>query len=308
MKFYDGDLCDYIERYKQSKLYTKCVIPYDSIKNIIISGPSGSGKYSNVLYYLSKFSMSKLRYDKKITIQIPKQEPYYIRISDIHYEVDMEQLGCNAKLLWHEIYTHIVDIIEQYKTHQVIVCKNFHKINNDLLKVFYSYIQDSRQYSVNFILITDHLSFIPNNIYMSFNILTTSKLKSKHCFDKIGKKINKNTSVDNLKSYLSGFPSTSYSDKLTNDIQEYLELYPNISYKTLREQLYSILIYDIDISIFIWSLISKCLTRDVKITEDFIIYINEFFQLYNNNYRPIYHLEKIIYYILNHIHEDKTSM
>ena len=57
-----------------------------------------------------------------------------------------------AKLLWHEIYTHIVDIIEQYKTHQVIVCKNFHKINNDLLKVFYSYIQDSRQYSVNFIL------------------------------------------------------------------------------------------------------------------------------------------------------------
>ena len=85
-------------------------------------------KYSNVLYYLSKFSPSKLRYDKKITIPIPKQDPYFIRISDIHYEIDMEQLGCNAKLLWHEIYTHIVDIIEQYKTHQVIVCKNFHKI------------------------------------------------------------------------------------------------------------------------------------------------------------------------------------
>ena len=69
MKFYDGDLSDYIEQYKQSKLYAKCVIPYDKIKNIIISGPSGSGKYSNVLYYLSKFSPSKLRYEKKILYQ-----------------------------------------------------------------------------------------------------------------------------------------------------------------------------------------------------------------------------------------------
>ncbi len=291
MKFYDGDLSEYIEQYNQSKLYTKCVIPYKTIKNIIISGPSGSGKYSNVLYYLSTFSPSKLKYNKKITIPIHKDDSYYIRISDIHYEIDMEQLGCNAKLLWHEIYTHIV---EQYKTQQVIVCKNFHKINNDLLNVFYSYIQDSRQFSVNFILITDHLSFIPNNIFMSFNILTTSKLKLKQCFDKIGKKINKKISVDNLKSYTTGFPSTPYGSKLITEIEQFLDLYPNISYKTLRDHLYSILIYDIDIYMFIWGLMEKYMDRNVNVNDEVIIYINEFFQLYNNNYRPIYHIERLI--------------
>ena len=143
MKYHNGDFYDYIDRYNKSKLITKSIIPYDNITNIIISGPAGSGKYTSVLYYLSKFSPSKLKYDKKIIVTITKEIIYYIRISDIHYEIDMEQLGCNAKQYWHEIYIHIIHIIQQYHTQQVIICKNFHKINNDLLKVFYSYIQDN---------------------------------------------------------------------------------------------------------------------------------------------------------------------
>ena len=298
MKFHDGDLYDYILRFKKTN--TKCIIPYDTLKNIIISGPEASGKYSNVLYYLSRFSPSNLKYDKKITITIPKNDIYYIRISDIHYEVDMEQLGCNAKQLWHEIYTHIVSIIEQYKSHQVIVCKNFHRINNDLLKVFYSYIQDARNYSVNFIFITDHVSFIPINILTSFNILQTSKLTAKQCL-KIGTSIKNKTSVENLKSYTSGFPAEEYSSKLTEELYQYIQEYPNISYKIVREHLYNILIYDVDISSFIWNLVLCYIDLNIDINNEFIHNLNEFFQLYNNNYRPIYHLEKIIYYILNRI-------
>ena len=305
MKFHDGDLYDYIVRFNKSN--SKCVIPYKTLKNIIITGPEASGKYSNVLYYLSRFSPSKLKYDKKITITIPKTDTYYIRISDIHYEVDMEQLGCNAKQIWHEIYTHIVSIIEQYKTHQVIVCKNFHRINNDLLKVFYSYIQDARNYSVNFIFITDHLSFIPNNILMSFNILQTSKLTIKQCL-KIGTSIKNKTPVENLKSYTSGFPAEEYSSKLTDELYQYMQEYPNISYKIVREHLYNILIYDVDISSFIWKLVLSYIKLNVDINNEFIHNLNDFFQLYNNNYRPIYHLEKIIYYILDYIHESKRGM
>ena len=108
--------------------------------------------------------------------------------------------------------------------------------------------------------------------------------------------------IENLNSYKSGFPECCYSDKLTNNLYNYMELYPNINYNTLREHLYSILIYDVDISIVIWKILSKYIKLGVIISDSDIQYINAFFQLYNNNYRPIYHLEKIIYYILNHIH------
>ena len=307
MKFHDGDLIDYVSKYEKTKLRSKPLIPYNELKNIIVYGKSGTGKYSSVLYYLSKFSQSNLRYDKKISITISKEAVYFIRISDIHYEIDMEQLGCNAKQVWHEVYSHIKYIIEQCKCEQVIVCKNFHKINHDLLKVFYSYIQDSRLYNIHFILITDHLSFIPNNIYKSFNIISVPSFTNTQC-SKIGKKIPSCTTVNNLKSYTVGFPIVSYNTKLCQELYDYIIQYPNISYKVVREKLYDILIYDVDVSVLIWLLISNCIDLQIKIDDLFIIYINEFYQLYNNNYRPIYHLEKIIYYILNCLHENKKGM
>ena len=312
MKFHDGDLHDYIDKYNKSKLRSNPIIPFSTLEDIIVYGPSGSGKYSSVLYYLSKFSNSTLKYDKKITITISKDAIYYIRISDIHYEIDMEQLGCNAKQTWHEIYTHIIHIIHQYNYLQVIVCKNFHKINPDLLKVFYSYIQDARFYHVKFILITDHLSFIPNNIYKYFNIISSPKLSTSQCLKKIGKnigkKINTTQQIENLKSYHSGFPCISYHNKLCKVLYEYLQLYPNINYKVVREYLYDILIYDVDISLLIWNLISNYIQLNMKLDIRFIEYVNEFFQLYNNNYRPIYHLEKIIYYIIQHTHGVSKSL
>ena len=87
-----------------------------------------------------------------------------------------------------------------------------------------------------------------------------------------------------------------------------METYPNINYNTLREHLYSILIYDVDIYEVIWKLLDKYIKVGLKIDDNFIQYINTFFQLYNNNYRPIYHLEKIIYYILNYKHECKECV
>ena len=86
-------------------------IKYDSLENIIIYGPTGTGKYSSILNYLIQFSPSELKYDKKITIHTSKEQEYFIRISDTHYEVDIEQLGCNPKMLWHEIYVHILNAI-----------------------------------------------------------------------------------------------------------------------------------------------------------------------------------------------------
>ena len=75
---------------------------------------------------------------------------YYLKISDIHYEIDMSLLGCNSKLLWHEIYNQIIDIITAKPNKQgIILCKYFHEIHNELLEIFYSYMQTLYNSNIN---------------------------------------------------------------------------------------------------------------------------------------------------------------
>jgi hypothetical protein len=55
----------------------------------------------------------------------------------------------------------------------------------------------------------------------------------------------------------------------------------------------------------IWLLLSKIISNN-KLSPDNLTktYINtfEFLQYYNNNYRPIYHLENYLYNLINKIH------
>ena len=99
------------------------------LKNLIFYGPGGVGKYTQMLKSISQYSPSKLKYEKRITITYNKNN-YIFKISDIHFEIDMSLLGCNAKLLWNEIYTNIINIILARTDNKIgiIVCKNFHKI------------------------------------------------------------------------------------------------------------------------------------------------------------------------------------
>ena len=137
--------------------------------NLILYGPAGIGKYTQALMIIKNFSPSQLKYEKKMVLTYNKLT-YYFKISDIHYEIDMSLLGCNAKLLWHEIYNQIVDIISsRNKKNGIILCKYFHEIHTELLETFYSYMQLSYNQIVNikFILITQDISFIPDNILNS---------------------------------------------------------------------------------------------------------------------------------------------
>ena len=70
-----------------------------------------------------------------MNINLQKKKQYVFKISDIHFEVDMELLGCNAKVLWNEIYKAILDILSTRPSHSgIILCKNFHKIHNEVKK------------------------------------------------------------------------------------------------------------------------------------------------------------------------------
>ena len=184
MKFLETHFEEYITTVQKTNLHPKLDKYYkhfpgtvDKLGNLIFYGPSGVGKYSQMLFAIKKYSHSDLKYEKKLSIVFNK-DVYYFKISDIHYEIDMSLLGCNSKLLWHDIYQQIVDVISA-KTEKmgIIVCKEFHSIHTELLENFYSYMQDNNvcNISIKFILLTEEISFIPDNILNCCEVINMAR-------------------------------------------------------------------------------------------------------------------------------------
>ena len=105
MKFYETHFEEYTTKAKTEnlhpkldKMFSKFPATLSNLKNLIFYGPSGVGKYTQMLQSIQKYSPTNLKYEKKISVTYNKQQ-YFFKISDIHYEVDMSLLGCNSKLL-----------------------------------------------------------------------------------------------------------------------------------------------------------------------------------------------------------------
>ena len=73
--------------------------------------PKVSVKYSQALFNIQKYSPTQLKYERKLIVNYDKQE-YIIMMSDVHFEIDMELLGCNSKSLFLEIIKNIQDIVQ----------------------------------------------------------------------------------------------------------------------------------------------------------------------------------------------------
>ena len=189
MKFFETHFEEYIQENKRvnlhpklDKIYEKFPKTLEELKNVIFYGPSGTGKYTQMLKSIRQYSPSELKYKKKISLTYNKQQ-YFFKISDIHYEIDMSLLGCNSKVLWHEIYQQIIDIISAKADKSgIIVCKYFHEIHSELLENFYSYMQlnISIPVQLKFILVTEEISFIPDNILNCCEIITVSRPSKRH--------------------------------------------------------------------------------------------------------------------------------
>ncbi len=257
--------------------------PLDKFQPLILYGPSGVGKYTQMLHLVKTYSPSQLKHEKKLLINT--SSPFYIKISDIHYEVDMELLGCNSKLLWDDIYNHIVEIIQNKYTekHGIIVCKNVHRINHELLEIFYSYMQGS----VKYIFLTESISFLPDTLLSKCKILSIPR-PSMELHTALGI-----TPSSNLKSALQHVEIDT-NKPLFQKIRTTLH---TCTMTELREDLYSILIFDLGVEAFVYYLLTTIpatvLQRSAMVKECVL-----FLQYFNNNYRPIYHLEKWMYAIL----------
>lgn len=373
MKFYETHFEDYLNSLQKYNLHPE-LQPFldrfpdtiDKFANLIITGPSGVGKYTQALSILKKYSQSKLKYQKKITLQHEKYT-YQYHISDIHYEIDMSLLGCNSKIIWHDIVQQIVDIVSvKPDKHGIILCKNFHLIHTELLDIFYSYIQEyNHSYSdiqLKYIILTEHVSFLPNNILNSCEILRVKRPDKQQYMDMS----EKNAAIRH-RSYendIKGDITVAYEDKFANEIANYknrrlnIENVENIianldddnpgilnlkeinsysripigkehrmpddnfniicdtiikqilepdkiTYASFRDALYDMFIYNLDIIecvcyILFQLILNGHLSRAESITRITGKMYN-FLKYFNNNYRPIYHLEYIMYSIQREI-------
>lgn len=386
MKYYETSYEDYVQAATTYNMHPEIDgfidnLPEDIhyLNNLMIYGASGTGKYTQVLRVINKYSQSELKYDKRITAITDKQQ-YKYRISDIHYEIDMAMLGCNSKQLWNEIFSQIIDIVNVKQSKVgIIVCKNFHMIHSELLETFYSYIQHYNHSQTNiriiFFIITEHISFIPNNIRHAFSVLNV-KRPSKTDYIHITKNndnlysdtnapetfveriahsknkiqtdnneadysvpdysvsdysVSDNSDIDYIFSTISPCEITNVKETrsfpllvrevngelqtqvLPNDIfnivcdqvlRKVHSIHANapFNFMAFRDDIYNILTYHLDIHEVILYIITH-ITENKLLNADGITDIMQqtypFFKYYNNNYRPIYHLESILLYMVN---------
>jgi hypothetical protein len=216
MKYYESILNEYVEKVSlynihENNIQLKRLHELNTIENTIFYGPSGIGKYSQVLYLLSKKNVN-LKYQQKLFIQkdtTDKSDKFIYLTSDIYFEIDMELLGCSSKTLWHDIFLQILDIVMINKKQiGIIVCKNFHFIHSELLDIFYSYLQNNKYKNINikYILITEQISFIPDNLLNNFIVVNLSRPN-----------IDIYKNIFNLKSSNNNFNEYSYNNENDND-------------------------------------------------------------------------------------------
>ena len=86
-----------------------------------------------------------------------------------------------------------------------------------------------------------------------------------------------------------------------NNIIKEIENYEKIVMTTFRDIIYDILIYNLDAVECLWYILVHFIKNNQlsqKSISKILIKTYSFLKYYNNNYRPIYHLESIFYYII----------
>jgi len=188
--------------------------------------------------------------------------------------------------------------------------------------------------TIKFLILTEHLSFLGKNILDTCKVLYYSKLsisnyiklsnsKNKKLLSNMQKTDTSNSKceINDLIYNLDNINILKYVDLNKNNLNILnlkqplcdslisIILHNDYTYMQLRNVLYDILIFNLDIYECIFYILESIIMKRANLPDDFInaIYFKtiEFFKYYNNNYRPIYHLESYVLYIIRYLHEDQ---
>ena len=147
----------------------------------------------------------------------------------------------------------------------------------------------------------EDLSFLPDNILNICQVIPVIKPNKKKYQEHFKKKNIKDiNAINNLKSLKANLNPIITYKLISDNILEYITQNKPLNFTELRELGYDIFIYNINLFECIWYILTK-LVNENKITSKNINPIlnktYKFFQFYNNNYRPIYHLESYLLYL-----------
>ena len=297
---------DKINLHKKTEkdFYNKLPANIKDIPHLILYGKEGIGKYSQALKIISKYSNYKKMTYEKMIVNFNKDE-YIFSISDIHFEVDMSLLGCNSKLLFYEIINQINEVVEIRKNRiAFVLCKNFQNIHHELLDNFYIYLSSNIMSNIElkFIIITTCISFIPYNI-LNCSTIIPYETPNKSTIQKIKKNNVELKNNINIKSIIYNKDQSIMEEEISKKIVD-LIFEENIDYSLIRETIYEILTCNLNIHNCLYE-INKILFKRISKQKIKKILDNNFlfFKYYNNNYRPIYHLENYFYYLLTIVNE-----
>jgi hypothetical protein len=154
--------------------------------------------------------------------------------------------------------------------------------------------------------------FLPKLILQNNTLLTKEhtepKLNSSECCNIDTQSIH---NIKELKwvpySTTNDYP-TSLFDKCFAQLHDYSKNVDKINFLQLRELLYDLLTYNIDVYEFLFQYtnhVSNQLSQEQLSTILTKIYSS--LKYYNNNYRPIYHLENIVLYIINCCYQNEQG-
>ena len=298
--------------------------PYRFKYNKIFYSNDEKFTYDAIRTDVSRYSESKLRTEHIIPVETTKFT-YNMRISDIHYEIDVRLLGCNHRILWDEIYRLIYPIVLSKPVGMrrgIIVLRGFQNVHPDLHSALYGYIQQCRHdkdVDIVFYIQTTCISFIRDDIRQScrrVNIIKTpetfeyiknyipiSPTKNPQHINNIDMSELVN---DKVHCDIGGRLHVRTCDELVRLIgYDYAVDKDNNIFTDIRNRLYDILFLDIDMNICLWYITTQVIdlfqTSSVQTSEIINAYIRCFIG-HNNNYRPIYHLERFILTIVKTIH------
>lgn len=288
----------------EKTIHPTLILP-DKKTNLLVYGPPGSGKYNQALYYLKQFSPSKLKYESKVNLVYNKEILSY-RISDIHIEIDIELLGCQAKSLWNTIYLFINNMTFLHNE-LFILCKNFDHINDDLYDIFDCYMQKNyyKETKIHYILITKNISHLHDKILNKCQVLHVPRPKKTVIQQVIKVKYKEYDSLIELK-----YDKIEYGKNTIDAICKII-INKHTVLKDIREKLYDLLTYNI----CLWKLIHQIIEQLYKaelLTNDNCVevyaLIFKTMKLYNNNYREIFHLESLVVNLIILIHGKDACM
>jgi hypothetical protein len=79
-----------------------------------------------------------------------------------------------------------------------------------------------------------------------------------------------------------------------------------LNFLNFRDILYDIFIYNLDITECVWYVLVSLIEKNAITSKDISLVLIKsflFFQYFNNNYRPIFHVEKYFLYLAKIIHK-----